>query len=302
MSTSFQDRPVDLLCIGAMLWDIIGRCPQAMSQGADMPGYIRHIPGGVALNVALAAARWGMKPAVMSAVGRDPEGETLIGAVQKLGVVTDYLCRDGGPTDAYMAIEDSNGLIAAVADAHSLEAAGNLILMPIRDGRLASGQQSWSGIAVIDGNLTAKQLMQIVTEPGLETADLRIVPASPGKADRLLPLIEATHACFYVNLYEAEILAGRRLSGAVIAAQAMIDCGMRRVIVTDGAQAVADGIAGQEIISVTPPKVSIARVTGAGDMFLAAHLAAEKSGANRDEALIRAVQAAAAHVSGKDMP
>ena len=47
----------DILCIGAMLWDVIGRAPRRMAPGADVPGRIRHIPGGVALNVALALAR-----------------------------------------------------------------------------------------------------------------------------------------------------------------------------------------------------------------------------------------------------
>ena len=54
-----------------------------------MPGRIRHLPGGVALNVAVALARWGMTPSVLSAVGRDSEGEGLIAEAQRLGVMTD---------------------------------------------------------------------------------------------------------------------------------------------------------------------------------------------------------------------
>ena len=45
-------RP-DVLCIGAVLWDVIGRSPAPMAPGADVPGRIRHLPGGVALNVAM---------------------------------------------------------------------------------------------------------------------------------------------------------------------------------------------------------------------------------------------------------
>ncbi|MFV0410018.1 MAG: PfkB family carbohydrate kinase [Paracoccus sp. (in: a-proteobacteria)] len=297
-----MSRQPDLLCIGAMLWDVIGRSPRVMAPGADMPGRIAHIPGGVALNVALAIARWGMVPAILSAVGRDAEGEALIGAVREGGVVTDYLCRDGGPTDVYMVIEDARGLIAAIADAHSLEEAGDLVLAPTRDGRLASADNPWTGVAVIDGNLTTEQLSRIAHEPGLAQADLRIVPASPGKAERLAPLIGTKHGCFYLNRYEAEVLAGRALPDAPTAAQAMLDRGMNRVLVTDGSLTVADGLAGHGVLSTVPPKVTIARVTGAGDSFLAAHLAAERAGAAREEALHRATHAAAAHVSGKDMP
>lgn len=297
-----MNRTADLLCIGAMLWDVIGRSPRPMAPGADLPGRVAHIPGGVALNVALAVARWGMAPAILSAVGRDSEGEALIGAVTQRGVVTDYLYREGGPTDVYMAIEDVNGLIAAIADAHSLEDAGDEILHPIRDGRLAAPGNPWRGIAVIDGNLTTEQLSRIAREPGLAEADLRIVPASPGKAERLAPLIGAAHGCFYLNRYEAEVLSGRALPDAPTAAQAMLDHGMHRVIVTDGGHDLADGLAGEGVITTRPPAVTIARVTGAGDSFLAAHLAAERAGRARDEALERAAQAAAAYVSGKDMP
>ncbi|SDD78120.1 Sugar or nucleoside kinase, ribokinase family [Paracoccus isoporae] len=301
MSDSEPNR-LDLLCIGAMLWDVIGRSSRVMAQGNDMPGRISHVPGGVALNVALALARWGMVPGILSAVGRDTEGEALIGAVAQCGVVTDFLCRDGGPTDVYMAIEDANGLIAAIADAHSLEDAGEMVLAPIRDGRLASADRPWKGVAVIDGNLTTTQLSRIAQEPGLQSADLRIVPASPGKAERLAPLIGAAHGCFYLNRFEAEVLAGRDLPESASAARAMLDLGMRRVIVTDGGYPVADGLSGEEILSAAPPAVTIARVTGAGDSFLAAHIAAERSGADRATALEKAAQAAAAHVSGKDMP
>ncbi|WBU65519.1 PfkB family carbohydrate kinase [Paracoccus aerodenitrificans] len=302
MTDRHRKNPANVLCIGAMLWDVIGRSSRVMAHGHDMPGRIAHIPGGVALNVALAVARWGMSPAILSAVGRDSEGEALIESVKRGGVITDFLCRDGGPTDVYMAIEDANGLIAAIADAHSLEEAGDRVLVPIRDGRLASANDPWRGVAVIDGNLTVDQLHRITAEPGLAQADLRIVPASPGKADRLAPLIGAPNGCFYLNRYEAEVLAGRGLKGSADAARAMLDLGMNRVIVTDGALPVADGLATDGIMTVTPPPVTIARVTGAGDSFLAAHLAAERAGNDRHISLIRASSAAAAHVSGKDMP
>ncbi|MFN3626119.1 MAG: PD-(D/E)XK nuclease family protein, partial [Hyphomicrobium sp.] len=45
-----------------------------------VPGRIRHLPGGVALNVAVALARWGLVPSVLSAVGRDAEGEPIVEA------------------------------------------------------------------------------------------------------------------------------------------------------------------------------------------------------------------------------
>ena len=47
-----------------------------------------------------------------------------------------------------------------------------------------------------------------------------------------------------------------------------------------------------------PPEVLVTRVTGAGDTFMAAHIAAELRGETGDAALETALKAAAAHVSG----
>ena len=297
--TTVPDIPrPDILCIGAMLWDVIGRAPRRMAPGADVPGRIRHIPGGVALNVAVALARWGLRPAVLSAVGRDPEGEALVAQARRLGVLTDHLARDTGlPTDTYMGIEDSEGLIAAIADVHSLEDAGTAILDPL-DGALSG----WTAPVVLDGNLTEDLLAFVARDPRLAAADLRVVPASPGKAERLEPLIAARRGCFYLNRLEAEILAGRACPDAATAAQAVVARGAARVLVTDGPHAVAEAMAGAPTLTVTPPAVTVARVTGAGDCFLAAHLAAELNHLPRDAALRQAVDAAAAHVSGKDVP
>ena len=290
-------RP-DILCIGAMLWDVIGRAPRRMASGADVPGRIRHLPGGVALNVAVALARWGLAPAVLSAVGRDPEGEALVAEAERLSVLTGWLARDTGlPTDCYMGIEDSEGLIAAIADVHSLEQAGQAILAPLAD-ELAG----WTGRVVLDGNLTEDLLSVIARDPRLARADLRVVPASPGKAERLEPLIAARRGCFYLNRLEAEILAGRACPDAAQAAEAVVARGAARVLVTDGPHPAAEAMVGAPTLTVTPPAVTVARVTGAGDCFLAAHLAAELKGQPREVALRQAVESSAAHVSGRDVP
>ncbi len=42
----------DILCIGSVLWDIIGRAGAVMRLGSDVPGRITRIPGGVAMNIA----------------------------------------------------------------------------------------------------------------------------------------------------------------------------------------------------------------------------------------------------------
>jgi sugar/nucleoside kinase (ribokinase family) len=290
-------RP-DILCIGSVLWDIIGRAPAHMQSGADVPGRITRLPGGVAMNIAMTLARFGLRPALLTAVGRDAEGQELIAASGRLGMICDHVYRsDDLPTDRYMAVEGANGLIAAIADAHSLEAAGDKILRPLGDGSLGSAAAPWSGPIALDGNLTLALLSDVAASPLFAAADLRIAPASPGKAERLLPLLPMPNATIYVNREEASLLCQRRFDTAEAAAAGLLARGARRVLVTDGGNPAADG-APEGVLTAAPRPVLVTRVTGAGDTFMAAHLVAEIRGADRATALAAALDAAAAFISG----
>ncbi len=289
----------DILCIGSILWDIIGRSPASMRLGSDVPGRITRLPGGVAMNIAMTLARFGMRPALLSAIGRDPEGDELVAACARMGLLTDHVYRSEDlPTDRYMAIEGANGLIAAIADAHSLEEAGDKILRPLANGALGRAEAPWRGLIALDGNLTEQLLGEIAASPLFAAADLRVAPASPGKAERLLPLLNHPKATLYVNLEEANLLTRGQSLTAAAAAEALLARGAARVLVTDGGRPCAEGTAGLGVIVDRPPPVMVARVTGAGDTFMAAHIVAERDGADRPTALARALAAAATYVSG----
>ena len=249
-------KTADILCIGSVLWDVIGRSASVMRQGSDVPGRITRLPGGVAMNIAMTLARFGLTPALLTAIGRDAEGDELMAACAARGMITDTIYRsDDLPTDRYMAVEGANGLIAAIADAHSLEAAGAKILRPLTDGTLPA---PYSGLVALDGNLTLDLLAEI--------ARCRIAPASA--------------------------------SAAPDAAAALLKRGAARVLVTNGGHDAAEGDATGGVIHATPPQVLVTRVTGAGDTFMAAHIAAEARGADRHAALAQALEAAAIYVSG----
>jgi sugar/nucleoside kinase (ribokinase family) len=289
----------DILCIGSVLWDIIGRSPASMRLGSDVPGRITRLPGGVAMNIAMTLARFGLRPAVLTAIGRDPEGDELVNACAHLGLETGYAYRsDDLPTDRYMAVEGANGLIAAIADAHSLEAAGDKILRPLADGRLGSAALPWFGPIALDGNLTEHLLADIAVSPLFAAADLRVAPASPGKAARLRPILSHPGATLYVNLEEANILTQIPAETAPEAAEALLSRGAARVLVTHGGKSAAEGTQGLGVIVGRPPPVLVTRVTGAGDTFMAAHVVAQRAGRDRAAALDAALAAAAAYVSG----
>ncbi|WP_299961957.1 PfkB family carbohydrate kinase [uncultured Roseobacter sp.] len=292
----------DILCIGSVLWDIIGRSGSAMRKGSDVPGRITRIPGGVAMNIAMTLARFGLRPALLTAIGRDAEGNELITACAARGMDTTMVYRsDDLPTDVYMAVEGANGLIAAIADAHSLEAAGDKILDPLSDGRLATRDSPYAGRIALDGNLTRELLSDMASSPLLASADLRVAPASPGKAERLIPFVAHGRGTLYVNLEEAGLICNQSFESTGDAARGLLDRGAARVLVTNGGVDVTDGRR-EGLLTRTPPQVLVARVTGAGDTFMAAHIASEAAGAAPDDALTRALQAAATYVSGETAP
>lgn len=290
---------IDVLCIGSVLWDVIGRSASVMRQGSDVPGRITQIPGGVALNIAMTLRRFGMQPALLSAVGRDVLGDVLVSECRDMGLECGYLYRSEDlPTDRYMAVEGANGLIAAIADAHSLEAADDKILRPLTDGRLGSATDPYRGLIALDGNLTETLLGKVSRDPAFAKADLRVAPASPGKAERLMPFVTRPGAVLYVNREEAGILCQTEFADAETAATALVARGAKRALVTDGGGPSADANAAG-VVSEPPPAVLVTRVTGAGDTFMAAHMAAEAAGADRAAALHRALTAAARYVSGE---
>lgn len=288
-----------ILCIGSVLWDIIGRSASVLRQGSDVPGRITRLPGGVAMNIAMTLVRFGMRPTLLTAIGQDAEGDDLIRECAMMGMDTSHVYRSEDlPTDCYMAVEGANGLIAAIADAHSLEAAGAKILRPLTEGPLGHAGAPYEGRIALDGNLTLTLLEEIARSPAFARADLRVAPASPGKAERLLPFLTHPRATLYVNLEEAGILCQQRFDTAAEAARALTTRGAHRVLVTDGGNPAAEAT-GDDLRQATPAQVLVTRVTGAGDTFMAAHIAAEAQGAEPDAALTRALDAAALYVSGE---
>lgn len=290
----------DIVCIGAVLWDCIGRADTSIERGNDVPGRITHAPGGVALNIAVALQLHGMAPLLLSAVGDDGAGDELLEACRDLGIATQYVRRVAGiATDRYVAIEDAQGLVGAIADVRCLAAIGAGVLEPLLDGRLGSVDRPWSGTLVVDGNVGEETMRVLANSPAFAAADLRIAAASSGKAPALLPLTAHPRATFHVNRDEAALLCDEPFTDAESAAQRLLDRGAHRVLVTDGERECCDAVRNAPPVRAMPAAVVVARVTGAGDRFMAAHIAAELRGASRDAALAAALAAARQHVAGE---
>ncbi|MGA1682929.1 MAG: PfkB family carbohydrate kinase [Gemmobacter sp.] len=296
----------EAIAIGALLWDVIATATAEgpFAPGDDVPGRVVCRPGGVALNLALALQRAGIATAILAQVGADAAGRALLRAVARQGVATHGIDPlPGVATGRYVAIEAGGRLIGAVADTGALETAGRAALLAaLEDGRIASPGAPWRGLAVIDGNLSAPLLAEIAAGGLLAQADLRLCVPSPAKARRLAPLARLAGATLYLNRAEAEAFCAAPLADARRAAAALIGAGVARVLVTDGAAPAAFATAGGPILTATPAAVPVRRVTGAGDALVAAHVAAERAGAEPPAALAAALAAAARHIAGETAP
>ena len=125
---------------------------------------------------------------------------------------------------------------------------------------------------------------------------LRVAPASPGKAERIAPFLNHQATTLYVNLEEAGLLLHCKFAQTAEAAEALCQQGLLRAVVTDGPRA-ASVCGPHGVETLTPPEVLVTRVTGAGDTFMAAHIAAEIQ--THTCPLARALEAAATYISGE---
>lgn len=292
--------PSPILVAGSVLWDIIGRSDRIMKRGHDVPGRIQRIPGGVAMNIAMALRQHGMPVRLLSALGDDGPGRELLREATLRGMDASLVhISKKHPTDQYMAVEGANGLIAAVADCHSLERMSEAVLAPLVDGRVGSSDAPFTGMLVCEGNLPSDALAKVAKDPAYAAADIRLAPASPGKAERLQPFIAHPRATVYVNLIEACLLLGDKANSAKSAARKLVARGLFRAVVTDGAKHAAiahmDGV-----IQGQPSTVDVRRVTGAGDVFMASHIAAEMRGQTGQAALDFALETTAQYISTED--
>ncbi|MDE2789485.1 MAG: PfkB family carbohydrate kinase [Paracoccaceae bacterium] len=289
-----------ILCIGSMHWDLIGRTDAAVSTGADVPGRISRQPGGVALNVAIGLRRYDMEVVLLSAVGQDRDGDSLLAFASNRGVTVDHVQRMAErSTGRYVAIECRGQLHAAVADVRTVETAAARLLDPLTSGRLTSEQGPWTGTVVIDGNLPETLLQDWSVHPALSLADLRLVSASPAKVRRLRPFLELPGATLYLNRLEAGQMCGREFPTARAAVQTLSMFSPAHIVVTDGERGIA-AKTGRQVLTVQPDGVRAIQSTGAGDVFVAAHIHAESQQLSPMEALTVAARSATWHVGGTD--
>jgi pseudouridine kinase len=231
---------------------------------ASNPGTARMEPGGVGLNVARVLARLGRPVRMVTSVGRDADGETVLAAARADGVDLGWTeISPTARTATYRAAFDHAGdLIIGIADMDIFDSLTPAVVAPAVDA--AHPAEAF----VMDANLPAATLAFLA-----EAANGRAVAAigvSPAKAVKLGSLL-ARLTYLFVTRREATALLGGADDPALPTrelAAGLAGRGAGHVVVTDSDKPLA-AAAGGEVHLFPPFPARVRSVNGAGDALCA---------------------------------
>jgi len=262
------------------------------------PGRVETSVGGVGRNIAENLALLGVRPKLVTALGRDAHAELIRAscAAFELDALT-----TPDATGTYTAILDAAGeLVIAVADMQGIAA--------IDSGFL---QQSLADVAagdivIADANLRAESLQGLADLAQAKQARLVLEPVSVVKSVRLLPILEAKLPVFLMSPNVAQLAAltgvsGRGQTDLEAACLKLHGYNVKSVLVGLGPEGVfwSNGLRSGVVASQVKHLVD---ATGAGDAALAAALWALSGGVSlRESAIVGQYAAARVAECGKSV-
>ena len=269
-------KQLSIICAGLAGWDTLGSTELNIRKGNDLPGRVETNVGGVAANIAIAltnqiSADHKMEVILLSSVGNDQKSDLLLSNLSKDHKINcDYITREEGTSDSYVAIEAKGELFGAIASSAQLEKSCVNIFKPFVKSQQLQKCLSFCGYIIVDSNLTSKTIKYLTYDPFFEQTKFIIACASPYKAKKMRPMIVTRHCSIYTNLDEASSILGHTPSNSDEAANGLFELGAKEATVTNGKKK-ASSCSASGLVSINPGETSSIRATGAGDAFLAAH-------------------------------
>ncbi|MFB9243159.1 winged helix-turn-helix transcriptional regulator [Massilia antarctica] len=260
-----DNRPI--VCLGAANLDRKLRSLATLKMGTSNPARQDESFGGVARNIAENLARLSAPVALITAIGDDSSGKTLLAHAEALGIDTRAtLHLTGVCSGTYTAVLDDHGeMMLALADMALYDSLTPAFLATRQPQRAAGA------LTVADLNLPRDTLRTLLDDAARDSVPLVLVAVSQPKMANLPDDLHGLRLLI-LNQGELETRIGAPLktdADFLAACRGLQAQGARDVIVTRGATGViyttSDGI---EHLDAPPAK--IVDVTGAGDAFAAA--------------------------------
>ncbi|NIH66881.1 carbohydrate kinase family protein [Modestobacter marinus] len=266
-------RPVIVFCGYANL-DVVGRVPHVPRPDERVHAVtVEHLPGGMAANAAVAAARAGAQVAFAGVVGDDPLSARFLAELAAEGIDTGWTDRTGFLSTAIVLV-DGAGRRSVVSEDDAL---GSAHVTAVADRLAADG-----GLLYLDGYRAAEL-------EGAARAGVRLAVDLDGCDDPGVALA-AMHAADHV-------VVGRRRLTELLAVPADQWAALSRtagvtLVVTDGARGWSLHQPDGPAVAGPALEVEVVDDTGAGDCFTGTYLAALAAGASPSTAATRAGVAA----------
>jgi pseudouridine kinase len=289
---------VPIVCIGGVVADRVVTLDAPPVLGSSNPGsVVSSAGGGVARNVAENLGRLGHGPALVSVIGDDSVGASLVGDARAAGVdVRGVRAIPGEPTAEYLAVLAPDGeLVLGVA------------VMAVLD-TLSTGDvdAAWpaGGWIVLDCNPRPEVLAHAITRARRDDGvRLAVVAVSAPKIVRLPADLSGVDVLFCTRDEAAAWLAAYAPAADLGASDVELAAALRRagalaVVLTLGARG-ALALDGDGVVEVPGEVVPVVDVTGGGDALVAGMVSAIAQGAGRADAVRRGVHLAALTVAAR---
>nr|WP_319489838.1 PfkB family carbohydrate kinase [uncultured Caproiciproducens sp.] len=250
--------------VGGANMDIQGFPREQLVMNDSNPGKVKISFGGVGRNIAENISRLGIQTKLITAVGNDDYGKSLLEAAGKCGMDTKHsLISDEYPTPIYLSILDGEGdMKVAISQMNVLEKI-NVDFIENRRQLIKRAQ-----LCVIDTNLPENTIAFLTQE--FPEMDFYLDTVSTAKAVKARDILGRLHT-IKPNRLEAEKLSGIKIAdeGSLRrSGEFFLEQGVKRVVISLGSKGTYYRDGKTEFILETE-KVKVVNATGAGDAFMA---------------------------------
>lgn len=254
-----------IITIGSANMDVAGYSHASLNYADSNPGKIKFTPGGVGRNIAHNLALLGKNSWLMTAVGNDFYGQSLLAQTNQSGVhVDNCLIVAGENTSSYLSLLDNTGeMLVAINDMSITEHISAAFLAQHLD--FIRG----ASVIVADCNISEQTLAWLLDNVG--SVPVFVDPVSAWKCVKIRERLAQIHT-LKPNRLEAETLSGIALSGREDVAKVAAwfhERGLHRLVLSMGGDGVyyseRGGVSGWSL----PIRTHVVNVTGAGDAMMA---------------------------------
>lgn len=280
-----MQKPV--ICIGAALVDELLHATEAILLRTTTPVVPTKTLGGVSRNIAHQMALLGLPVQLVSALGRDADGEWLKHSCKEVGIQLDGVVDFDAPTGKYTGVLAPDGSLFAAFLGNSLT---ELISPKHLEDR--SDLLSTAAFLLLDTNLSVEAMDWLLNFSRRTSIPLVVEPVSVAPARKLKGLDLSGLYLITPNEDELPALLSSPLEGTDAQVSALLAAGVQNIWLHQG----ADGstfVNAKERLQLGAPLIQVVDCTGAGDSSVAAFLMSKYRGLDNLSGLKRAHSLAA---------